>query len=180
MIQKIHSKKPILETTLFTVNELTVEVKPSVIRNHHNIERKSTVHILPIDDNDVFLISQYRYNLGKDVIECVAGFIEENEDPLDAAKRELQEETGLSAATWKTLPMIELGGGSIKAKQYLYIASGLTKGATAFDESESIETIRIPLMSAVKKVMTGEIDIVTSMSLILMANELQREGKLYE
>lgn len=179
MIQKILEKKPVYTALLFTVNEMQIEVKPDVVHTHHNVERQASVLILPItEENEVYLVQQYRYNQGREVLECVAGYIDANEDPLVAAKRELREETGLSATEWLPIPLLEIGASSYQGKIYSYIAKGLISGETDFDEAEDIQTVKLPLRNAMKKVMDGEINMVSSVSLLFFGEKLLREGAL--
>lgn len=179
MKQPVHAKKSVLATKLFTVNELEVEIKPGVRRIHHNVERDPIVYVFPITaDNYIYLTKQYRYNHERYVIEAVAGYIEKNEDPLVAAKRELKEETGLIAKTWHMLPQMEMGAGSFKGKVYLFVAKDLEEGETNFDESEEIETIKIPLEECVKKIENGEINLIMSVAGILLTYKLIREKKI--
>lgn len=177
--QKILSKKPLVTAKWFTVNELEVEIKPGQIRIHHNIERKPVVYIFPIGENNIlYLTNQYRYNLGKESIDGVAGFLDEGEEPLDAAKRELKEETGLTAREWKQLPTIALSAGVVQGTVSLFVAKGLEEGQTHFDEGENITTLIMPLSNAIEKVMSGEINIACGVAGLLMIDKMVREGTL--
>src|SRR5207249_891280 len=82
------------------------------------IERSSVVSILPITDNgEVYLERQFRDAFGKEILEIVAGTMENDDNPLESAKRELQEETGLTATEWKQLASWELSV-NMNSKQY--------------------------------------------------------------
>lgn len=177
--QKILSKKPLVQARWFTVNELEVEIKPGDVRKHHNVERKPTVFVFPLDkDGEIYLTNQYRYNLGKEILEGVAGYLEEGEEPLAGAKRELKEETGLIANAWKQIALVDLGGGVLKSQAYLFVAKDLEQRQTQLDDSEDIQTVKMPLSQAIAKVMSGEIATALSMTGLLMVDKMMNEGKL--
>jgi ADP-ribose pyrophosphatase len=137
------------------------------------------VYIFPLtEDNKIYLVKQYRYNLETDVLEGVAGYVEKNELPLDAAKRELREETGLTADEWKKLPSMKVGAGVIHSELHFFVAKGLHAGNTQFDEGEEIELVKMPFGEAIEKVLSGEIAIVPSAYGILAINTLKERGQL--
>lgn len=179
MKQTIISKKPVFEAKFFTVNELEIEIKPNVIRTHHNVEIDPIVYVFPLtNEGDIYLTTQYRYNLGKEMLDGVAGYIDEGEDPLTAAKRELKEEAGIEAKKWDLLCIAERGAGSVLTKIYMYVAQDLIFGETKFDESEDISLVKMSLADAVQKVLDGEITIVSGMTGLLLLDKLKQLGKL--
>lgn len=179
MKQNILSKKPIFKAKFFTVNELEIEIKPGVKRVHHNVERVPIVYIFPLTENDeIYLASQYRYNVGKEVLDAIAGHIEEGEEPLAAAKRELVEETGLNAGKWTQLSSAELGVGTVLTKVHMYVAQNLILGETNFDEGEDISLVKLPFSEALEKVVKGEINVVSGMTGLLLIDKLKQLGGL--
>lgn len=173
--QKILSTKSIFHGPLFDVFEQEIEINNNVVRMHFNVQRRSTVHVIALDVKDtLYLVKQYRYNLGKEVVELVAGYIEDDEAPLAAAKRELQEETGLTAAQWQKIHQVELGGGAVNGKTYFFLAQDLTKGKTNFDEGEDLDLVIMPFTEAYQKVLQGEFTISATMLGILLVDGLRR------
>lgn len=72
------------------------------------IEMKAGVTVLPLDDaGQVHLVSEYKYGIGRQSLELVSGGVEAEEDLLDAARRELVEETGLLASEWEYLGRLD-------------------------------------------------------------------------
>ncbi len=137
--------------------------------SYATIEFVSGVSVLPIDDEDfVYLTKQFRYSAGRETLEVVAGGIED-EKPLDAAKREVKEELGISAEELTELGTIQLDNSIIKAQTTLFIAGKLTFGETDRDESEEMETVKISFREAVEKVLNGEITHAPSCVLLLKA-----------
>src|SRR3990172_141612 len=71
------------------------------------VEMKPGVSVLPIDDNgNVYLTNEYHYAVERETIEAISGGIDEEENKVDAAKRELKEETGITASEWIDLGVI--------------------------------------------------------------------------
>lgn len=175
---KILSKKKVLQAKLFDVEELKIDSN-SKIKIHHIAKRNPTVSVLPLTSKgEIYLISQYRYMLNKTTLEVMAGFIEKNETPIKAAKRELLEETGIKAKYWKKLIKLEMAGSVFKSNSHLFLARGLVNGLPEPDEDENIKLVKISLEKAVRKVLSGEINHSSSVIGILFLDKIRREGKL--
>lgn len=115
--------------------------------------------ILPVDANgDVVLIRQWRYALGRTLLEAPAGRIEPGDDPAATAARELEEEAGFSAATIESLGSILVAPGYTTERIYLFLATGLREVPVRPDEDERIEVVRMPFNEALRLIDTGEID----------------------
>jgi 8-oxo-dGTP pyrophosphatase MutT (NUDIX family) len=137
--------------------------------SYATIEFVSGVTVLPIDDEDfVYLTKQFRYVAGQNTLEVVAGGIEE-EKTIDAAKREIKEELGITAGELTELGTIQLDNSIIKAQTTLFIAKKLSFGKTDRDDSEEMEMVKISFREAVEKVLNGEITHAPSCVLLLKA-----------
>ena len=106
--------------------------------------------ILAVEDGHVLLVEQYRFAPGKRVIEIPAGLIgddgDSDEDALDAARRELEEETGYRAERWDNLGEFYSSPGMVSESFTLLRASGLTKvGAGGGIDGEDIVVHRVAL-----------------------------------
>lgn len=175
---KILSKKNILSAGLFDVDEFIVE-KDGQQHIHKNAHEKDIVMIFPMTgEQEVFFVSQYRYLHNKVLTEAVAGFVNDNEEFLDAAKRELKEETGILAKEWQHLMTINRGGSVITGKIHLYLARELTNGEQELDGFEEIVVLKMPFAEAVNKVLTGQINTSATMVGVLLIDKLLNEGKL--
>lgn len=97
--------------------------------------------VVPITaEGEFVLIHQYRYAANGYLYEIPAGKLDKKgEDPLECAKRELAEETGYSAVEWEKLVSINTTPGFSDEIIHIYLARGLTKGATNHEEDEVIE-----------------------------------------
>ena len=120
---------------------------------------KGAVAVIPItDDNEVIMVRQFRYAHHREFLEIPAGkfdFI--GEDPLEAAKRELEEETGAVATNYVYLGVLDTTPALIDEKIHMYLAEGLIFGKSHPDDDEFLSVERIPLSTLVDMVMDGRI-----------------------
>ena len=122
------------------------------------IRHPGAVVILPLfDDNSVLLERQFRYPLDKVFIEFPAGKIDQGEDHLACAKRELQEETGYTASNWDFLCTIHNAIAYSDEHLELYLARGLTAGPARLDDGEFLETFRATVPELLEMVSNGQI-----------------------
>ncbi len=109
------------------------------------------------DRQELLFVRQFRYPYGKVIRELPAGKLAPGEDPLEAAKRELAEETGAVAAHYQPLGQLYPSPGFLNEIIHLYLATDLTFGRTNPDEDEFLEVERIPLEQAVRMVLGGQL-----------------------
>lgn len=173
---KIVSEKTVLKTKLFDVKKLELAYPKGSKRTHYVAERVPIVSVFPLnEEGEIYLVSQYRYLLKKVMLEAVAGHVEENETALLAAKRELKEETGISAIQWEELAKVEMGASAFRSKVNIFLAKGLEMGEQKPEENEEISVIKMPLSDAFKKVISGEINHSVTMIGIFLLDKLKRE-----
>ncbi len=122
---------------------------------HHN----GAVCVIPItDQGEVICVRQYRYPFHEDLLEVPAGKLDSpEEEPNDAVRRELREETGAIAQSLTYLGKYYPSPAILDECIHMYMAEGLSFGKTEFDDDEFIETVRIPLDSLVEMVLDGKI-----------------------
>lgn len=139
------------KTQLFTVKRVNLSFPDGKARDYDLIDIQNAVTILPLDDDgNVHFVSQYRIGARRELLELPAGKIEDDEDPLLTAKRELREEIGMSAETWTRLGGFYMTPGYATEYMHCYLAQGLTPDALSPDADEFLNVTRIPL----PKVMT--------------------------
>jgi 8-oxo-dGDP phosphatase len=135
------------------------------------VEHYGAVAIAAIDELDrLVLVRQYRHPVGTRLLELPAGLLDApGEDPLDAAKRELAEETGLAARTWSVLVDIALSPGFTDEALRIYLAENLTEIERPDPEHEEIdlELVRVSLAEAVASTFSGEIVNATAVAGVL-------------
>lgn len=116
------------------------------------------IGVIPIFENgDTILVGQYRYPLDAYSWEIPEGGGLLNTDPLISAKRELLEETGLSANKWTKLLEMHLSNSVSDEHSIIYVAEMLTEGDAEPEETEQLQIKRLPLVEAFELVMKGEI-----------------------
>ena len=120
--------------------------------------KNKAIAVLPIDDEGyTYLVGQYRYTLDIYSWEIPEGGCPEGEEPLEAAKRELLEETGLTAEHWTQLGTAHLSNSVSDEGAILFLATGLTQGEAQPEGTEKLEVRRMEFAEALRMVMTGEI-----------------------
>jgi 8-oxo-dGTP pyrophosphatase MutT (NUDIX family) len=137
--------------------------------------KNHAIGILPLDEqNNTWLVGQYRYPLRRWSWEIPEGGCPLNTDPLESAKRELKEETGLNARSWKVLLEMDISNCVSDEISYIYLAEGITIGQAKPDESEELEVIKLPVQEAIQMVHDGEIrDSMSVAALLKIATMLK-------
>ena len=120
--------------------------------------KNKAIGIIPLDENhNTWLVGQYRYTLNSFSWEIPMGGGPLSENIVDAAKRELKEETGLLANSWKLILNIHTSNSVTDEEGFVFLAEDLSQQATDFDETEDLEIIKMPFCNAIDLVMNGKI-----------------------
>ncbi|MFA5266746.1 MAG: NUDIX hydrolase [Methanoregula sp.] len=140
------------------IEQRDVSLPNGLVRQKVIVHPSNAVAILPIEENRCKLIRQYRYAIDDYIFEAPAGALEEGEDPLDAAGRELIEETGFAARTIDPRGFIITTPGYTDEKIYLYEAHGLSPSKEyEKDEDEVIEVRDFPVKDLTDMIRDGTI-----------------------
>jgi ADP-ribose pyrophosphatase len=135
--------------------------------------------IIPLDDNgDTWIVGQFRYPLGEYSWEIPMGGVPIDSDLLDGAKRELKEETGLTAIKWAQILKVHISNSITDEVGFVYVAEDLTMGEPEFEDTEKIEIRRLPFSELLEMVTNGEITDALSVAGILKLAAMQRTGGL--
>jgi len=139
------------------------------------------VAVLPLhDDGSVTLVGQHRFPNADYSWELPEGGAPLDEDPLEGAKRELAEETGLAAAEWREVLRAQLSNSVTDERMIGYIATGLTEATETpkADETEAITVVRAPFREALDAAMAGQMPDVLTVAMLLRGYHMAREGSL--
>jgi ADP-ribose pyrophosphatase len=137
-------------------------IEPTGVRVRRDVVRHSgSIVVLAVDDSAaeprVLLEKQYRHAAGRFLYELPAGRIDNGERELNAAKRELLEETGYSAGSWKRILRFWASPGFVAEAMSIYLARGLKAGDAQPEDDEVIEIQFVSLKKAVAMVVKGTI-----------------------
>ena len=120
--------------------------------------KNMAIGIIPLDlDMNTWLVGQYRYTLDEYSWEIPMGGGPLIENPLESAKRELKEETGIMANQWEYLMKIHTSNSVTDEEGHIYVAKELSFGETEFDETERIKVRKLPFKDVLTMVNDGEI-----------------------
>jgi 8-oxo-dGTP pyrophosphatase MutT (NUDIX family) len=135
------------------------------------------VGILAIEDDHVYLVGQHRYPLNLYSWEIPEGGCPEGEEPLDAARRELKEETGLEAKHWRRLGEAYLSNSVADEYAVWFLATGLVPGEQSPEGTEALDVRRLPLHEAREMAISGQItDALSLLAIMSYVLEGSSEG----
>jgi ADP-ribose pyrophosphatase len=123
------------------------------------IVHNGSVVIVPVfDDGTVAMVRQYRYAAGKFLLEIPAGTLNKDEPMESGARRELEEEIGVTAERLEKITEFYVSPGFLTEKMYVYLATGLTATAQNLEDDEILSVERYPFPELFEKIRTGEIE----------------------
>ena len=171
------SSETIYDGNVLHVREDMVELPNKNLASRELIRHIGAVCVIPVtDDGKVIVERQFRYPVNRVILEIPAGKLDSaDEDRLEAAKRELREETGMTAEKWTDI------GEYLPAPAYsderitMYLATGLHSGEQDLDDDEFLEVFRVPLKELVDDVMAGKIPDGKTQIAVLKAWEIMKE-----
>lgn len=138
--------------------------------------KNKAIGIIPVDkDLNTWLVGQYRYTLNEWHWEIPEGGGRLEVDPLESAKRELQEETGLIAATWSEIIHLHTSNSVTDEEGHIFLAEDLQEGSSALEETEAdLKVWKLPLKDALEMVLKGKI--TDSMSIMAILKVARMKG----
>ena len=131
------------------------------------VEHPGAVAIVAVDgDGYVALVRQLREATRTRLLELPAGTAEPGEEPLETAKRELQEECGLTGGEWRELAAFWTTPGFCRERMHLFAAEGVVRGEAAPEEDEELELVRCPIADIETRL--GEIEDAKTLAGLLL------------
>lgn len=130
--------------------------------------KNKAVAVVPLDGKgNTWLVGQFRFTLGEYSWEVPMGGSDGGEDPALTARRELREETGLTAGKLTLLMRLHTSNSITDEEGFVFVAEDLTEGTPEFDETEDLEIRKLPLEEAVAMAKRGEITDAMSVAALL-------------
>lgn len=175
---KIHTSRSIYENPWIKIREDSVSHpngKPGIY-GVVEMKRIASGVLAMTDDEELYLVGQYRYPLDLYSWEIIEGGVEPGENVLDGIKRELKEEAGLEALYWERLGGdFHLSNCITNEVAQLFVARGLKQGTSQPDSSEELVIKKVPFVEVLTMVEEGEITDAMSVIGILMYDRLKRK-----
>lgn len=177
-----HMEKELSETEIYNgrilrLQQYTVELENGRTAKREIIKHHGGACVAALDDDGCLLmVRQYRFALGKELLELPAGKLEPNEDPCSAAMRELEEETGYRTERLEKLTAMAVSPGYCSEIVHIYYTTKLEPSKQHLDADEFLSVVRLPLAQAVAMVSAGEIvDGKTQLGILMLNNILNQK-----
>ena len=168
-----HFEKMLTSEVLFEGRVVTLTKDTALLENGKTATREVVHH-----HGGACMVRQFRYAMQQELWELPAGKLEKGEDPFEAAKRELEEECGLTADKYTSLGEFYPTVGYDTEIIYTWVATGLHETRMHLDADEFLTPDRVPLTQAYEMVMRGEIKDGKTIAGVLKLKALLDEGKL--
>lgn len=160
----------IFEGRILNLRVDTVQMPRGVVAVREIAEHSHSICAVPVDSQgNVLMVRQYRKPTESELLEVVAGGIEDGENPEEAALRELQEEIGHTAGRLQLLCGFWLAPGWCTEYMYSYLATDLSRASLEADEDENISVDPVPLRQVPELIRSGEIQDAKSIASLLLA-----------
>lgn len=178
---KLISSRKVHEGRLVRLREDRVLLPLGSEALYEFVEIKHGSSVLAMEENgDVWLVLEWKYAVDRASLEVVSGGIETDETPLEAARRELQEELGKRASEFIPLGHVDPFTTMLRCPNYLFLARGLSDAERAPEEAESnMELHRMPFQQAYELALNGGVTHGSSCVLIFRAAEWLRGQGLF-
>jgi ADP-ribose pyrophosphatase len=155
------SSKTSFKGKIFSITSDRVREPNGITAVRDVVRHSGSVVVLAVDDSQkepcILLERQYRYAAGDYLWEIPAGRKDENETPLAGAKRELLEETGYTAKTWRKALFFYPSPGFMDETMTVFLARGLRPGKAQPEDDEHIEYELVPLTQVLRMISSGKI-----------------------
>jgi ADP-ribose diphosphatase len=175
MTWKLIASEPLVSSRWLRVFRNTYQLpNGQQIDDYYVVERADFVLVVASDNESVILVRQYRPATGRQYLSLPAGYIDQSESPVEAASRELEEETGIRAEKYVLIGELHPLPGYIKSSAYVVLCTGLSGELAVQDTTEIERAIRIPWALALAMIRTGEINEMQAVSALLLARECMK------
>ncbi|MBD81589.1 MAG: DNA mismatch repair protein MutT [Crocinitomicaceae bacterium] len=156
---KTIESKPVYQTPWIKVTDHKI-IDPGGNPGQYGVVtfKNLAVGVIPLDqENNTWIVGQFRYPLNEYSWEIPEGGGALQLPPIDSAKRELLEETGITAKDWELILEMDLSNSASTEKAFIYVARDLNFQTAEPDENEDLQILKIPFDELYKRVVSGEI-----------------------
>ncbi|MFN3307788.1 MAG: NUDIX hydrolase [Anaerolineales bacterium] len=134
------------------------------------VQHNGAIVIVPLDhEGNIWFVDQYRHAAGETLLELPAGTLEDQEDPLASAQRELREEIGMAASRLTPLGEFYIAPGYSTEYLYIFLAENLTPDPLPLDEDEMIRVIKAPIAEVLQWIKGKKIRDAKTLAALLLA-----------
>jgi len=166
--EKLVARRPVFDGRLLHVYADEIELPDGRHAGREIVHHRGAVGVVPIaPDGRLVLVRQWRHAVERPLWEIPAGTRDEGEEPALTARRELEEETGYTAATWRPLGQACVSPGYSRELLWFFLAEQLTEGPTSTDPDELIDVRLFTADEILQLVTSGATDLKTLAGLAL-------------
>ncbi len=166
----IVSREQYLQAHAFNLEKVRLAMPDGRERTYDLVDHVDAVTILPIDDEGmVYFVRQYRVGAEKELLELPAGVMDEGENPLTTAHRELQEEIGRDASHLEKIGGFFMAPGYTSEYMHVFFATNLSEHSLEQDEDEFLSLVKVDLREVFGMIRSGQIEDGKTISTFLLA-----------
>ncbi len=169
---KLLSSQTVYQNPWMTVREDSV-LRPSGEKGIFGVVTiQPGISVLPLDkEGNVYLIDEYQYALEQQMLLAMSGGIDSGEEPLEAAQRELREESGIKAESWVALGVVDSLTMLVNCRLHLFLAQDLSFGTAGEEEQQTIKLVKLPFEQAYNMALDNQISHATAIALLMRTKE---------
>jgi ADP-ribose pyrophosphatase len=174
---KSYNRSTVFSGLVIDIEQMEVEIGRQGRHTYQIIRHPGGAGVLPVhSDGTISLIRQLRPAVDAVMLEIPAGRLSPDEPPPECARRELREETGISAVNLIPLGTVYSSPGVFDEVIHLFAATGISQGPAQPEEDEEIEVLRLPLVEALQMASDGRISDGKTLAALLRWELMSRSG----
>ena len=174
---KITDEREVFRTQIFSIKEIDLTFSDNQKRTYSLVEKKDSSLLVPINkDNELILIKEYFPAIDEFQLALPKGRVDKG-SPLEAANKELQEETGYKAEELIHLGTVTVSPGNMRHKTHIFLARYLVESKLKGDEEETIDVIKVPFNEFEKYILNDKIQEARMIAALYLAKRYVNNNK---